>query len=252
MQITGKNNAQLKEVRRAIASGRPTEDGLVVAEGPHLLAEAVDSHWTVERVLVHPSARGRFASLLDGRSIVEIEERLLESIAATETTQGVLTLLRPKEWLWSDLAHDAGLTVILDGIQDPGNAGTIVRSAEAFGATGVIFLRGSVHAANGKFLRATAGSIFRLPFLTNVTVPEILGWGLRLYALDSRATMPLSAADLKPACGLITGSEGSGVSPDLLRAAEAIRISTRQVESLNAGVACSIALYEAQRQRSRI
>jgi TrmH family RNA methyltransferase len=146
--------------------------------------------------------------------------------------------------------------VILDGVQDPGNAGTIVRSAEAFGATGLIFLEGSVHVANGKFLRATAGSIFRLPFLENQSgsglAARVRSAGKRLYALTAQGKASVGEADLRQPCALVVGSEAHGVSPELRSLAEAVRIPTAQVESLNAAVACSIALYEAARQRGSV
>jgi TrmH family RNA methyltransferase len=147
------------------------------------------------------------------------------------------------------------LVVVLDGVQDPGNAGTIVRSAEAFGAGGIVLLEGSVRVANGKFLRAAAGSIFRLPFLEAVERVEFIkrarSLGLTLYALAARGETSLQEADLRIPCALVVGGEGSGVSPELLAAGTVLSIPARKVESLNAAVAASIALFEAARQRER-
>jgi TrmH family RNA methyltransferase len=143
--------------------------------------------------------------------------------------------------------------VVLDGIQDPGNAGTIVRSAEAFGAGGIVLLEGCVHLANGKFLRATAGSIFRLPFLEGITraelIREVKAAEMELYALTANGTHSLTTANLRARCALIAGSESGGVSAELLAGAKGLSIPTNKVESLNAAVACSIALFEASRQR---
>jgi len=145
------------------------------------------------------------------------------------------------------------LIVALDGMQDPGNAGTIVRSAEAFGASGVVLLEGSVRVPNGKFLRATAGSIFRLPLLESVTRTEFLeqvrSLGLPLYALTSRDGTSLRKANFRVPCALVVGGEGNGVSTELLGAASPLSIPARNVESLNAAIACSLALFEAARQR---
>ena len=156
---------------------------------------------------------------------------------------------------WEAVVGDTALVVVLDGIQDPGNAGTIVRSAEAFGASGVVFAQGSVHWANGKFLRATAGSIFRMPALEAVTRGEIVrklaAARVRLYVLDAKAMAPLSGADLVTPCALIVGSEANGASAELSAAAQAIAIPAQRVESLNAAVACSIAVFEAARQRGQ-
>jgi TrmH family RNA methyltransferase len=136
--------------------------------------------------------------------------------------------------------------VILDGVQDPGNAGAILRAAEAFGATGTIFLKGSVNPYNPKCLRGSAGSIFRVPLLTAAEVPSEFG---PLYAADPRARKLLADADLATPCGIIIGSEGRGVSAALAARATGLRIPTQNVESLNAAVAAGIFLYEARRQR---
>src|SRR4051812_14733726 len=167
MRLTSLHNPLLKSIRRAVARGRATEDGLLVAEGPHLLAEALRGTWQVETILGTESAFERHRTLLaDARSEqIEISSEALAAIADTETSQELLALLRPRNWAWDDLLGHLTLIVVLDGIHDPGNAGTIVRSAEAFGATGVLFLKGSVHVSNPKFLRAAAGSMFRMPFV---------------------------------------------------------------------------------------
>jgi TrmH family RNA methyltransferase len=185
--------------------------------------------------------------------IIEVSERALAAASSTDTPQNLVALLRPRAWSWSELTKPSPLVVILDRMQDPGNVGTIVRSAEAFGATGVVFLKGCARVANGKVLRASAGSIFRIPFVEEMSGSDLIenlqSSGLRLYALTAQAATPAVRADLRSACALLVGSEGSGISPDLLASAEGLSIPTARVESLNAAVACSIALYEARQQR---
>ncbi len=231
-------------------------DGTIVAEGPHLLEEARRSSWTVEQIFHTSSAAERFSGLLDGDEglITQVAERTFAAIASTETTQGVLALVRPRLWTWADItAGKQALAVVLDGIQDPGNVGTIIRSAEAFGASGAVLSEGCARVSNGKVLRAAAGSLFRLPFLEGVARREIRSGlktaGLRVYALAGKGKLPLANCDFGRACALVAGNEGAGVSEDFLGAAEPVRIPTARVESLNAAVACSIALFEAARQR---
>ncbi|HZS57456.1 MAG TPA: RNA methyltransferase [Bryobacteraceae bacterium] len=255
MEITGLRNPLLQKVRKAAAAGRPTEDGLVVAEGPHLLEEALRGCWRIVQIITTPAGRNKYADLLQhaDAEIVEANARAFESIAGTEHSQQVLALLEPRVWNWNDLIGRRTFVLVLDGIQDPGNAGTIVRSAEAFGATGLVFLKGSAHVSNGKLLRASAGSIFRLPFLEAVSVSDFLSniqSGLTLYVLDMHAQTTINDADLTRPLALAVGSEGSGVCPELLARAEAISIPTAHVESVNAAVACSVALFAAQQQRS--
>jgi RNA methyltransferase, TrmH family len=256
MQLTSSRNPLLKKLRRAALAGRPTSEGLIVAEGPHLLQEALHGKWHIERVFFTLAARDRYAHLLAGiqREAVLVSERALTSMSSTETNQQVVALLRPCEWSWNDLVDGQTLLVIMDGIQDPGNAGAIVRSAEAFGATGVVLLNGCVRVANGKFLRATAGSVFRIPFLETVSAGQLIGqaqlYSLKVYALAANGTCSLPDTDLRCGCALVVGSEGAGVSRELLSRAITVSIPTSKVESLNAAIAASIALFEARRQRS--
>jgi len=251
------HNPRLQEIRKAARAGRPLADGLVVAEGPHLLEDALESEWTVVEILATEAAQDRFAGLLDGATgkITRVSERALASLSTTDTSQGVMILLRERRWEWNDLFQRVPLVVLLDAIQDPGNVGTVIRSAEAFGATGVVFGEGSVRVSNGKLLRAAAGSLFRMPFIENAKAGEVRAQlrahGVRLYALAAEGSAELSKANLREGCALAVGNEGAGLSRELADGAESVRIPTQRVESLNAGVACSIALFEAARQRGQ-
>ena len=144
------------------------------------------------------------------------------------------------------------MVVVLDGLQDPGNAGAVVRAAEAFGATAVLTTPGTVSAWNQKAMRASAGSVFRVPLIACVEAEEILEHTeISWYAAMPRAQKLASEADLAAPCGIIIGSEGRGISSALAARAAALRIPTWGVESLNAAVAAGILLYEARRQRGR-
>ncbi len=256
VRLTSTHNPRLQEIRRAALSGRPTPDGLIVAEGPHLLEEVLRSSWKVEEVFCTAEAPVRFSGLFARRPApaIELSARAFQSITTTEATQGVVALLRPREWSFADVIGSNALTVILDAIQDPGNVGTIIRSAEAFGATGIILAEGCARVSNGKVLRAAAGSLFRMPYLEAVTrsqIAELLkGAGVTVYALAEEGRAPLTTCDLRGPCALLIGNEGAGLSGELLTLGESIRIPSVRVESLNAAVACSIALFEAARQRN--
>ena len=159
--ITSAANPLLKDVRRAIVRGGLTDRGWCVAETSHLLEEALRSHCEVHLVLAAESHAAEFA----GVKTVVVPDALLRSVAGTETSPGVIALVKPPEWKLEHLFRGVPLVVVLDGLQDPGNAGAIVRAAEAFGATGVIFVKGTASPYNSKTLRASAGSIFRVPLL---------------------------------------------------------------------------------------
>ncbi len=257
--ITSSANSLLKEVRRSVAKGSPTADGFVVAESVHLLSEALRSGIDFKSVLAAESARPMAAKLLRKRPDVPlhiIEERTFLTLASTENSQGVISLVRPPKWELADLFRGRPLVIVLDGIQDPGNAGSIVRSAEAFGASGVVFVRGTVSAANPKTLRASAGSLFRLPCVQGVSRQQVSAETrtrkLALLAASSQAEESLSGVDLQAPTVIVVGSEAHGVSPELRTFAQPVRIPTSGVESLNASVAAAVILYEAARQRGRL
>ncbi len=242
-------------MRDAATKGRPTPDGLIVAEGPHLLREALQSTWRVEQILCTAEARQKFPELLAkaGVAVTEVSARAFASITTTETPVGLLALLRPRGWVWEDVVSGRGLTVVLDAIQDPGNVGAIARSAEAFSASGLILANGCARISNGKVLRAAAGSLFRLPVLEQLPQEEIVvrlrSQKLPVYVLTADGERSLVNANFEIPGVIVIGNEGAGVSPAFLRNSVPIAIPTTVVESLNASIAASVALYEAARQR---
>ncbi len=257
--VTSAANPLLKSVRRAIARGSLTEQGWCVAESFHLLEEALASHCEVAAVLASESALPAVQSRVGRRHVrvVALSDALFAGLAGTETSQGVIALVQPPVWKLEQLFGPATLIAVLDGIQDPGNAGTVVRTAEAFGATGVLFLRGAVSPFNPKTLRASAGSLFRLPFVNGLeTAPACAALKqnhVQLFAGvpagSTKTVRDLASVDLTGSCGLVVGSEAHGVSRELRAAAADVTIPTVGVESLNAAVAAGILLYEARRQR---
>jgi TrmH family RNA methyltransferase len=256
MTISSPANPLVKDVRRAIQRGGLTTQGWCVAETFHLLDEALRDA-QVRHVLAAESAHSRVESLLrryPGVPLAVLPDSLFQTVSATETSQGVVALVEPRQWSLDDLFRGTALVVVLDGLQDPGNAGAIVRAAEAFGATGVLFLKGAVSPHNPKTLRASAGSLFRVPFLHSVEPGVLQPHNVAIYgAVAARPGSParsLSEVDLARSCALIVGSEARGVSPALRAASIEISIPTLGVESLNAAVAAGILLYEASRQRS--
>jgi TrmH family RNA methyltransferase len=177
----------------------------------------------------------------------------------TRAPQGVAALLVPPVHALKDVVDEeaAPLILVAGGLQDPGNLGTLVRSAEAFGASGVLTTPGTVSGWNQKALRASAGSIFRTP-VVGVGLEELAALkarGVRLLAAvaeDYADTVAAPAVDFRGACAVMIGNEGAGLSEELLELAD-VRVTIPcpgRVESLNAAVAGSLLLYEASRQRS--
>jgi RNA methyltransferase, TrmH family len=228
-----------------------------VAESFHLLEEALESGCEIQAVIVAESVKNTVSAHVRGLKntrVIAVADRLFAELATTETTQGAIALVKPPEWTMEHLLRGKALAVVLDGVQDPGNAGAIVRAAEAFGATGVAFLKGSVSPYNSKSLRASAGSMFRLPVVASMDEMLLMAAleqrHMAIYAANPRAARSIGEADFSKSCAMIIGSEGRGVSEKLQQRSAGLRIPTSHVESLNAAVAAGVMLYEAMRQRT--
>ena len=258
--VTGRHNPLIKEVRRAFAQGELTPKGECAVEGVRIVEEAIRSGLHVRAVLVSESGQSRAARLLPQLAkqveTLLLPDRLFTSVVPSETPQGVAALVRMKSYALQNLFGEetVGLLVAVAGVQDPGNLGTILRSAEAFGASGVLLGENTVSAYNSKVVRASAGSIFRIPLVKQelgTALPAVRQQGLRLFATSSHKGTPVNEAQLTSPLALLVGSEGAGLPREIVAEVdEVIAIPhSPKVESLNAGVAASIVLYEAARQR---
>src|SRR5579864_6277623 len=258
--VTGRHNALIKEVRRAFARDELTPEGGCAVEGVRIVEEAIRSGLHLRAVLVSQSGQTRAARLLP-QLAAQVEtlllpDKLFTSVVPSETPQGVAALVRMKSYTLQDLfgAKTGSLVVAVAGVQDPGNLGTILRSAEAFGASGVLLGENTVSAYNSKVVRASAGSIFRIPLVKQelgTALPGLREQGLRLFATSSHKGTPVHDAQLTPPLALLVGSEGAGLPREIMAQVDGVVAipHSPKVESLNAGVAASIVLYEAARQR---
>lgn len=258
--VQSKQNARVKELRRAFTHpGRDTH-GLAGIEGLKLLEEAMRSGLRITTVFVVPEAEPaiRTFGLPPGTEVLIATKEILDSALDTETPQPIAALVEMPDWT---LAHILGpgrksapMILVVAALQDPGNLGTIVRSAEAFGATGIVLLPGTVSPWNPKAVRASAGSIFRVPIIA-ATADEcftsLRQAGTHILTTTVEAAQPVDLANLGGPVAFVIGNEGNGVPADLAKHADsAITIPCPgPVESLNAAVAASLLLYEASRQR---
>jgi TrmH family RNA methyltransferase len=258
--VQSKQNSRLKDLRRALAHPGRDASGLAGIEGPNLLEEALRAGLRVTTVFVAQGSE----QLLEGfalpaeTEVLLLPRELLDSALATETPQPVAALIEPPAWSWADVLGGANKTapliVVLAGLQNPGNLGTILRSAEAFGATGILSLPGTVSEWNPKAVRASAGSVFRLPLLavsaedcfTLLRKASVKIWTTAVHGAEAA-----DCIDLRGPVALMIGNEGNGVPQELAAQADgAVTIPCPgPVESLNAAVASSVLLYEASRQR---
>lgn len=267
-RIEGRHNPLVKQLRQAFSRAQLTEEGDCAVDGLRIVEEAIRSGLRFRAVFFRESAHevaGRLLPQIGGHAeTLLLPDRLFDSVVPTESPQGVAALVRLKTFSLDDILErlHLGPIVILAGLQDPGNVGTILRSAEAFGSAGVILGEGTVSPFNSKVVRASAGSLFRVPVIygncestatkSDDFLEKFRARGVRLIATSSHKGTELDHADLKTSCAIVFGNEGSGLSRELMaKMDEIIAIPhAPQVESLNAGVAASIVLYEAARQKS--
>jgi TrmH family RNA methyltransferase len=278
--ITSRDNRWLKRFRAALA-GERDDGGMLAVEGARLVEAALGSGLPVEALLVSESGERHLAGLapLISRDlqIIRTTDRLFAGVADTTAPQGVAALVRPRVTSYEDILSVAALVVVLVGVQDPGNVGTILRAAEAFGATGAaVCAAGSVGTADPfgpKALRASAGSSLRLPILREMPCTTLLA-RLRVSGVKAYAAVPDSdfddlggvpaivrpwEADWKSPVALLIGNEGAGLPADNVRSCDA-RLSIPQSgaggaggpESLNAAMAGTVLLYEGMRQRGAV
>jgi TrmH family RNA methyltransferase len=198
--------------------------------------------------LALPSMAARFESLHPGVDCFEIDERLADGLLATESSQGIAAVIEiPEQPLLQDVDLSDAPLLVLDGVADPGNVGTILRSAEWFAAAGVVLLPGCADPFNPKSVRASMGSLARVP-IVEATHDEIIALERPLYALDTGARIALGRQPLPARAAYVVGSEAHGISDDIAHHATPIAIAgIGRVESLNAAIAASILLYELSR-----
>ena len=258
-RVESRQNLLVKELRRACSRGETTADGCCAIESLRLVEEAIRSGLRFQAVFFRQSSLALADRLLPQIAAqvetVLLPNELFDSAVATETPQGVAALVKVKSFTLEDMLRPyQPLIVALSGLQDPGNLGTILRSAEAFGASGVLLGEGTVSQFNSKAVRASAGSAFRLPVLAmklGEAIPRLREAGLRLVATSSHGGDPADQTNLATPLALFIGNEGAGLPRELTSQMDETVVVPHpgQVESLNAAVAASLLLYEAARQR---
>lgn len=263
-EIVSLRNPALQRYRGLRDAKVRRETGLAAAEGFNLLREALLSEADLVQVFLSERARGR-ADFADLAARLEAGEsaghwecfavpgETLERAAHTESPQGVFAVFRPRVFGLEAALGKGGPVLLLDRVADPGNLGLILRTAEAAGCEGVVIGPGTVDPFNPKCVRASAGSIFRLPVAhsgLDAAAAALAAAGGRLFATSPHGGVVYTAADLSGRVGLLLGQEGGGLASGLLDRFEGLRIPTGRVESLNVAMAAGVLLYEARRQRA--
>ena len=239
--------------------------GLALAEGVRLVEEALAAGLDVRGAAVSPALeatpRGgalKTALASAGVQLEEVTDAELTALADTEHPQGVVAVVRPPEWALEDIATAPGAALlVLDAVQDPGNVGTMLRTALGLGAAGVVALKGTAELASPKVMRGSMGALFRLPAVATDT-PAFLDWsrarGVELWVAEADGeplAIPAVSRSRRAPVALVVGNEGAGVGPELDAAAGrrvAIRLAPG-AESLNVAIAAGILLHEVTRER---
>jgi TrmH family RNA methyltransferase len=237
-------------------------EGCFVTEGAKVLGEALAAGSRVESVYVDPAPAGpELASLLAqcleaGSRVFELDDGVLERVAGTVTPQPVLAVVGAVDITLDGLrSRQPGLVVVCADVRDPGNAGTILRSAEAAGAGGIVFCDGSVDVYNPKTVRASAGAVFHVPLVAGGDVATVLetvsGWGLHRVGAAARRGRDYTEMDLRRATAVVIGNEATGLPATAeARIDEWLSIPmVGRAESLNVGIAAALICFEAARQR---
>jgi RNA methyltransferase, TrmH family len=247
---------------RDLARGRDGEHRMLL-DGFHLVVDArragvrLSTLAMTARVLASQEG-SRLASAADhdATELLEVTDQMMEAMSPVTTPSGVVAIAeRPASSLDRIVARSPALVVVAFDVQEPGNVGAIVRSAEAGGATGVVFCGTSADPFGWKALRGSMGSALRVPLLTGVEPTQVLSAlraaGVRVVATVPRGGTPLNRADLGSGVAFLLGGEGAGLSPSLISGAD-VRVTipmAAPVESLNVAVAAALLVYEASRQR---
>ncbi|HLJ90992.1 MAG TPA: RNA methyltransferase [Candidatus Angelobacter sp.] len=261
--VSSRQNALVKDLRKAFTHSEPTAGGAIAIEGVRIIEEAIRSGLKFQAVFFSEHGRPHASRLLPQIAghveALLLPDEVFSSAVDTETPQGVAALVKMKQVRMEDVleAPDADLLLVgLAGVQDPGNVGTIVRSAEAFSAQAVLLGEKTANCFNPKAVRASAGSVFRESVIV-VGLQKAVGLlkqkGVKIVASSSHRgrAQECDNVDLTGPIALLIGGEGAGLPAEIqAQADELVTIphSTR-VESLNAGIAASILLYEVARQR---
>lgn len=257
--ITSTANQKVKQIVQWQTKAKARkQDGVFLAEGHKMFAEAPLS-WIAEVYVSEEKSKQKDSvwDKLQQSGYEVVSKEVFAKMSDTQTPQGILTVLKRPEYALDELLDQPnGLYVLLENLQDPGNLGTILRTAEAAGVTGVIMTQQTVDLFNPKTIRSTMGSIYRVPFVHTPSLGTVIRQmrerNIHIYASHLQGSQDYHAVSYRTACAFLVGNEGNGLSKEIADLAESyIKIPMEgQVESLNAAVATALMIYEARRQRT--
>lgn len=262
IRVTGSGNPVIKEVRSLRNRSAREKKGIYFIEGSRFVAEALKDNTDILYIIMSETflaehGKKELTDLIEKSSIrcYEVPDSLFGSISDTRNPQGILAVLRMQKRMLDEADFGNGMLVVMDMVKDPGNMGTIIRTADAAGCICVIVTDGCVDVFNPKVLRSTMGSIFHIPVYHCGNVEEALRKvkksGFLIYASHLEGTTDIFDVDLTGNVALVIGNEAGGISEATVRNADLlVKIPMAgRAESLNVSVAAGIMMFEAVRKK---
>ena len=249
--IESNQNKIIKEVNSLKAKKERDKTGLFILEGKRLVDEIPNS-WEIKYLLKAES----YSEDINFENVYTVKDSLFEKISETVNPQGILAVCHIKEYDVTNVDYsNSPFFVVLENVTDPGNMGTLIRTADAAGADGIFLSKGCVDIYNPKVIRATMGSIFHLPIYRNLNLMDLMedfkNNNVKTLAAHLKGTSTPYKVDMTTACAVIIGNEANGLSDEISEmASDLVKIPMPgKAESMNAGIAGGILIYEAVRQR---
>ncbi|AJA47749.1 RNA methyltransferase, TrmH family [Clostridium pasteurianum DSM 525 = ATCC 6013] len=256
--IKSKDNTIIKDIKKLQEKKYRNIYNRFIVEGFRFVSEALESNFNVIYVIISESIEEKFEKIglnqkIKGSTkIIKVSESILKSICSTDNPQGIAAVVSNRE---INVDYDEGFYILADRVQDPGNMGTIIRTANAAGAKGIIVTKGSVDIYNSKTLRSTMGSIFKIPIIIDedlVHIKEFKEQGFKIVVSSLDTKNNFYDIDLTGKIIIAVGNEGSGISEEIYGISD-VRVKIPMpgnTESLNVGIAAGIMMFEAVRQKN--
>lgn len=258
ISITSPQNEQVKKWKKLHTRKGRIQSGQLLIEGEHLIQEALTTHISVQALIVSSDSRELAERLaIDSQfPIYECTPTIFSTLVETESPQGIAAVIDMPTWSWEQLVDSqkqVSTYLLLDEVQDPGNLGTILRTAEAAGVTGIFLGTGTVDPFNAKAVRSAMGSLFRLPMLQidlNEAIPRLQAEGITIIGTSPHAGTYHFQLPFPQKVAILLGNEGRGVNPTLAQLAnhDVMIPMPGRTESLNVSITTAILLYERVRQ----
>ncbi len=251
IRIESQKNAEYKKLLSFHQPQKARKEGVFILEGVRAVSE-LPPDWTIRSLWIADTYQGPMPAV---DHVFQVPDALFQKAAETVHSQGILAVVDRKERKLQDLSAEGGLWIILENLQDPGNAGTILRTADACGAAGVLCTRGTVDFYNSKVIRSCMGSLFHIPFVTVEGAQEAVDFvhaqGGQVIGTHLRTDLTYTSVSYAGPTAILIGNEGAGMSEEAAVLCDRlVRIPMPgRAESLNAGIAAGVMMYEVLRQR---